>query len=70
MKSPGHTGVHAWPMLTVLLLVNVLNFVDRQVPYILAESIKRDLGLSDTQLGLLTGLAFAICYSLAALPLA
>jgi predicted MFS family arabinose efflux permease len=60
----------SWSILTVLLLVNILNFVDRQLPYILAEAIKQDLGLSDTQLGLLTGLAFAICYSLAALPLA
>ena len=64
------TPPRGWLMLGVLLLVNVLNYVDRQLPFILAESIKRDLGLSDTQLGLLTGLAFALCYSLAALPLA
>ncbi|OYZ97959.1 MAG: MFS transporter [Rhizobiales bacterium 17-65-6] len=40
------------------------------LPFILAESIKADLGLSDTQMGLLTGLAFAVCYSLLSLPLA
>ncbi len=57
-------------MLAVLVLVNILNYVDRQLPFILAEAIKRDLELSDTQLGLLSGLAFALCYSLAALPLA
>ncbi|PZQ24622.1 MAG: MFS transporter [Sphingopyxis macrogoltabida] len=55
--------------LVVLTLINVLNFLDRQLPFILAESIKRDLGLSDTQLGLLGGFAFAVCYSTMALPL-
>ena len=54
----------------MLLLVNILNSVDRQLPLILAESIKRDLHLSDTQLGLLNGLAFAVCYSTLAIPLA
>lgn len=69
-KSQAKGNLLAWRMLIVLVLVNVLNYVDRQLPNILAESIKRDLRLSDTQLGLLTGLAFALCYSLAALPLA
>lgn len=64
------TSRRTWAMLGVLALANVLNMLDRQLPFILAESIKRDLGLCDTQLGLLTGLAFALCYSLAALPLA
>lgn len=57
-------------LLVVLVLVNVLNVLDRQLPMILAESVKRDLGLSDTQLGLLSGLAFAACYSTLAIPLA
>lgn len=57
-------------ILSALLLVNVVNFIDRQLPAILAEHIKRDLHLTDTQLGLLTGLAFALVYGLAALPLA
>jgi predicted MFS family arabinose efflux permease len=56
--------------LSTLLLVSIVSQIDRILPFILAESIKKDLGLSDTQLGLITGLAFAICYSLAALPLA
>ncbi len=38
--------------------------IDRILPFILAESIKADLGLSDTEMGLLTGFAFAVCYSL------
>jgi len=57
-------------VLWVLLLVYVLNFLDRQVVVILAEPIKRDLGLSDTQVGLMTGLAFALLYTLLGFPLA
>lgn len=56
--------------LTTLVLVSIFSQVDRILPFILGESIKKELGLSDTQLGLITGLAFAVCYSLAALPLA
>jgi Arabinose efflux permease len=55
---------------TILLLVSAFSQIDRILPFILAESIKSDLGLSDTQMGLLTGLAFAVCYSLLSLPLA
>src|SRR3546814_11865386 len=40
------------------------------LPFIMAEAIKIDLSLSDTQIGLLTGLAFAVCYTLLSLPLA
>lgn len=57
-------------VLLALFLVNVLGQIDRILPFILAESIKRDLSLSDTQIGLLTGLAFAVCYTLLSLPLA
>jgi len=63
-------GSRAWLLLATLVLVNVFNFMDRQLPFILAEAIKGDLRLSDTQLGMLTGIAFLIIYSLASLPLA
>lgn len=56
--------------LITLLLVSIVGQIDRVLPFIVGESIKNELGLSDTQLGLITGLAFAVCYSLAALPLA
>lgn len=52
------------------LVTSVSNVVDRSVVNILAEPIKRDLGLSDTQLGLLTGFAFALLYSVMGLPIA
>lgn len=57
-------------VLWILLAVYVLNFLDRQILNILAEPIKRELRLSDSQLGLLTGLAFALFYSLLGLPIA
>ena len=56
--------------LGVLFIVTMLNFLDRQVISIVAEPIKRDLGLSDTQLGLMTGLSFAVFYTTLAVPLA
>ena len=56
--------------LAVLFVVTMLNFLDRQVISIVAEPIKRDLGLSDTQLGLMTGLSFAVFYTTLAIPLA
>ena len=56
--------------LTILMIVSVLNLVDRQIMNILAEPIKRDLGLADWQLGVLTGFAFALFYSLLGLPIA
>ena len=57
-------------MLWTLLLVYILNFLDRQVVTILAEPIKNDLHLSDTQIGLMTGLAFALFYTVLGIPIA
>lgn len=52
------------------LLTATVNILDRSVLNIVAEPVKRAFGLSDTQLGLLTGFAFALFYSLAGLPIA
>ncbi len=57
-------------LLWILLVVYIFNFLDRQIVNILAEPIARDLNLSDTQLGLMTGLAFAFLYTFLGLPLA
>jgi MFS family permease len=57
-------------MLFALLLVYILNFLDRQIINILAEPIKGELGLSDTQLGLLAGPAFAVFYAVLGIPIA
>lgn len=59
-----------WYALVLLTVVYSFNFIDRQLLAILQESIKADLGLSDSQLGLLTGLAFAVFYVTAGLPIA
>jgi MFS family permease len=56
--------------LGVLFIVMMLNFLDRQIISILAEPIKRDLGLSDTQIGLMSGLSFALFYTTLAVPVA
>ncbi|MBV04956.1 MAG: hypothetical protein CL474_03075, partial [Acidobacteria bacterium] len=56
---------------TVLLsLVNMFNALDRGALAILVQPIKTDFGLSDTQLGLLTGFAFSLTYALFGIPLA
>ena len=57
-------------VLAILFIVMMLNFIDRQVVSILAESIKRDMGLSDKQVGLMTGLSFALFYTTFAIPIA
>ena len=57
-------------VVVLLLIVNIFNFVDRQLPFILIGSIKAELLLTDSQIGLMAGLAFAIVYSFASLPLA
>lgn len=57
-------------VLVMLTLVYVFNFIDRQVLIILQESIKKELHLSDTQLGWLSGFSFAIFYVTLGLPIA
>jgi predicted MFS family arabinose efflux permease len=57
-------------VLMMLTLVYVFNFVDRQLIVILQESIKKELDLSDTQLGLLSGFTFAIFYVTLGIPIA
>lgn len=56
--------------LFLLFLVSMFNYIDRNILAILQVPIKRDLGLSDTQIGALTGLSFALMYSLMGLPVA
>lgn len=56
--------------LGLLVLVAILSYVDRQVFTLFQDDIKKELGLDDGQLGLLTGIAFAAFYALAAFPIA
>lgn len=57
-------------VLLVLLCVYTFNYLDRQVLSVSLEAIKESLSVSDTQLGLLTGAGFAVCYSLVGIPIA
>ena len=76
-STPEHAG-SAGPVsvgyrryvLGLLVTVYVFNFIDRQILSILVESIRRDIGLSDTQIGFLTGIAFAAVYTTAGIPIA
>ncbi|MXO97069.1 MFS transporter [Erythrobacter aquimaris] len=60
---------YSWYALGVLVLVYVLNFIDRQILSILANDIKADLGVEDDYLGFLYGTAFAVFYALFGIPL-
>ncbi len=62
-------GYRAW-MLFILMLMNALNLADRQGLAAIAPAFKRDLHLSDTELGMVQGFAFAIFYTLMGLPVA
>jgi predicted MFS family arabinose efflux permease len=62
-------GYRAW-LLAILMLVNLLNLADRQGLAAVAPAIKLALRLTDTQLGLVLGLGFAIFYTLLGLPIA
>ena len=62
-------GPYAKYVLAILVLMGVLNFIDRQIFAILAEEIKLDLGLSDGDLGFLFGTAFAVFYAIFGIPL-
>ena len=56
--------------LAMLVVVNVMSQLDRQILSVLVEPIRLDLGLSDTEIGVLVGVAFAVFHTLAGLPLA
>jgi MFS family permease len=60
---------YAWYVVIVLTVLYMLSFVDRTILSLLVGSIKRDLGISDTRIGLLQGLSFALFYTVMGLPL-
>lgn len=70
MELKGGRAAPAYYGLALLSTVSLLNYLDRMVIAVLVEPIKRDLGLTDTQVGLVAGFAFALLYALAGLPLA
>ena len=58
----------AWYLVGVLMVLYVLSFIDRQILGLLVEPIKREFGVSDTQVGLLQGLTFAVFYCTLGIP--
>ncbi len=60
---------YSWYALSILVLVYILNFVDRNILSILAEDIKADLNIGDDDLGFLYGTAFGVFYALFGIPL-
>jgi MFS family permease len=68
--APYPPARYAWYVVGVLTLANVSAFIDRQILGLLVAPIRRDLGISDTQMAVLYGLAFAAFYTLLGLPIA
>jgi predicted MFS family arabinose efflux permease len=66
--SLARPAARAWVALAILCFVYVLNFLDRQLLSILAKPIQDDIGVTDGQLGLISGLYFALFYCLLAIP--
>src|SRR3546814_16084395 len=60
---------YSWYVLGVLVVVYILNFIDRQVVSILAIDIKQHLDLTDSEMGFLGGASFAVFYALFGIPL-
>jgi len=67
--SADMTPVRLWAAVTLLTVVYTVSFVDRQIINLLVDPIRADLSLSDSQISLLQGLAFALPYILLSLPM-
>ena len=64
--APGY----AWYVVAILTLAYTVSFIDRQILNLLVQPIRQDLGISDTQISLLQGIAFAVFYSVLGVPIA
>jgi MFS family permease len=68
--SPYPSSVAAWYSVSVLMLMYIFSFIDRTTISLIVEPMKRDLQITDTQVGMLQGLAFALLYTFLGLPIA
>jgi MFS family permease len=72
-QSAGESGYpaspYAWVVVGILVATAVLSYTDRQVLSLLVDPIRSELGISDTQISLLLGTAFAVVYGIAGIPL-
>lgn len=70
MAGAKTSNARLWVLVAFLSAASVLSYVDRQILALMIGPVKRDLGISDTQVGLLIGLAFSLFYSAMMLPMA
>jgi MFS family permease len=68
-REPWPSAAYGWYVVAILCLCNMVAFVDRQIINLLVEDIKADLAITDTEISLLQGLAFAVFYAVTAVPL-
>jgi len=66
---PWPSPTRAWYAVAILVVAFIFSFIDRIIIALLVDPLKTDLGLSDTQLGILQGLAFAVFYALVGIPI-
>lgn len=67
--EPYPSPAQSWHMVLVLMIFYIFSFIDRQIIALLVEPMKRDLQISDTLVGLLSGLAFALLYTVLGIPI-
>lgn len=67
--ATGRPGLYKWVVLFILTWIYAQNYLDRQLVAVLSEPIRKEMHLSDTQLGLITGSIFAMFYVTAAVPI-
>ena len=67
--SPYPPPSQAWYLVGALMVFYIFSFIDRQVIAFLIEPMKRDMALTDTQVGVISGLGFAVLYTFLGLPI-
>src|SRR5262245_14542804 len=68
--EPRYSARYPWYLVFVLTLASTLSFIDRQILNVMIGPVKRDLGgISDTQISLIMGLAFALFYNVMSFPM-
>ena len=67
--APWPSSGLAWYVVVILVIAFIFSFIDRVIIAMLVEPLKQDLNLSDTQIGWLQGLAFAVFYATVGLPI-
>ncbi len=68
-EPPYPSSGYAWYVVVVLTFAYIVSFLDRQIMALMVQPIKRDLDISDTEMSLLLGLAFAVFYTILGIPI-